>query len=208
MAGLRFALEPGRGRTAVPVRSVMAGALLAIMVVTATLTFGASLTTLISHPALYGWNFSYALYSVDGYGPLPASWTGPLLARDRAVAATAGVYFETVQVDGQTVPAMAAPVNPRWPRGPVRSRAPGPGPDRARPGHSGPAAQAGRRHAWWYPRAAVVPRVRLRIAGTAALPAIGDVLGVHASMSTGAIVATCGVMSTAALDRVRPCLRA
>ena len=71
VAGLRFALEQGRGRTAVPVRSVMAGAVLAAAVVMATLTFGASLGTLISHPALYGWNFNYALYSTDGWGPFP-----------------------------------------------------------------------------------------------------------------------------------------
>jgi hypothetical protein len=49
-------------------------------VVTATLTFGASLTTLVSHPALYGWNFDYALYSVQGWGTVPARWAGPLLA--------------------------------------------------------------------------------------------------------------------------------
>ena len=49
-----------------PVRSVLAGAVLAMAVVIATLTFGASLNTLVSHPALYGWNFDYALYSVQG----------------------------------------------------------------------------------------------------------------------------------------------
>ena len=36
----------------------------------------------------------------------------------------------------------------------------------------------------------IVPPVRLRIAGTAALPTIGDVIGVHASLSTGAIFST------------------
>ncbi len=106
-AGLRFALEPGRGRTAVPVRSVMAGTVLAVGVGIATLTFGASLSTLVSHPSLYGWNFDYALYSVDGYGPVPSRWTTPLLARDRDVAAATGAYFATVQIDGQTVPGIA-----------------------------------------------------------------------------------------------------
>ena len=57
VSGLRFALEPGRGRSSVPVRTVVAGAILAITVVTATLTFGASLNTLISQPSLYGWKF-------------------------------------------------------------------------------------------------------------------------------------------------------
>jgi hypothetical protein len=36
----------------------------------------------------------------------------------------------------------------------------------------------------------LIPPVWLPITGTAALPAIGDVIGVHASLSTGAIVST------------------
>jgi hypothetical protein len=85
VAGLRFALEPGRARRSAPVRSVIVGAVLAIIVVTATLTFGASLNTLISHPSLYGWNFNYALYSTDGYGPIPTKVSGSLLAHDHQV---------------------------------------------------------------------------------------------------------------------------
>jgi len=112
VAGLRFALEPGRGRTAVPVRSVLTGAVLAVVVVAATLTFGASLSYLVSRPALYGWNFSYALYSTDGWGPFPPSFATPLLRRDRLVAASTGVYFLTVQVDQQTVPAILSPTRP------------------------------------------------------------------------------------------------
>ena len=112
MAGLRFALEPGRGRTSVPVRSVLAGAVLAVTVVAATLTFGASLSYLVSRPALYGWDFSYALYSTDGWGPFPPAQTTPLLHRDKQIAATTGVYFLTVQIDGQTVPAILCPGPP------------------------------------------------------------------------------------------------
>src|SRR5205814_8426233 len=59
--GIRFAVDPGRGRTSVPVRSAIFGAALAMAVVVATVTFGASLDTLVSHPALYGWNWTYAL---------------------------------------------------------------------------------------------------------------------------------------------------
>ena len=171
-AGLRFALEPGRGRTAVPVRSVMAGTVLAVAVGIATLTFGASLSTLISHPALYGWNFGYALYSVDGYGAV-RRWADPLLARDPDVAASTGVYFATVQIDGQTVPAMAAPVPPaitprpltgtRW-TGPARSCS---ARRRSPSCTSGSANRDG-------VRGAARPPVRLRIVGTAALPTMGD----------------------------------
>ena len=189
-AGLRFALEQGRGRTAVPVRSVMAGTVLAVTVGIATLTFGTSLNTLISHPALYGWNFDYALYSVDGYGPVPVRWASPLLAHDPDVAASTGVYFGTVQIDGQTVPAMAAPVPAAITPQPLTGTAlDGPGQIVL-----GPATldQLRKRvgEVVTVSEGQLIPPVRLRIAGTAALPTIGDVIGVHASLSTGAIFST------------------
>jgi hypothetical protein len=186
--GLRLALDPGRGRTAVPVRSVLAGAVLAMTVVSATLTFGASLTTLVSHPALYGWNFSYALYAVQGWGSVPVRWAGPLLARDRAVAATTGVNFVTVQIDGQTVPAMVAPTRPAV--GPhILS---GHGLDSSHELVLGPAtlAQLRQRVGGTVTLASGSFHVRLKIAGTATMPAIGGVLTVHTSMSTGALFST------------------
>ncbi len=186
--GMRLALEPGRGRTAVPVRSVMTGAVLAMTVVGATLTFGASLTTLVSHPALYGWNFGYALYAVQGWGPVPARWAAPLLARDRLVAATTGVDFATVQVDGQTVPAMLAPTRPAV--GPhILS---GHGLDSSHAVVLGPAtlAQLHQRVGGVVTLTGGSLHVRLRIAGTATMPAIGGVLSVHPSMSTGALFST------------------
>jgi hypothetical protein len=186
--GLRLALEPGRGRTAVPVRSIMAGAVLALTVVTATLTFGASLTTLVSHPALYGWNFDYALYSVQGWGTVPARWADPLLAHNRLVAASTGVYFTTVQVDGQTVPATAAPTRPA-----VAPHAlSGHGLDNSHEVVLGPAtlAQLHQRVGGIVTLASGNFHIRLRIAGTATMPTIGGVLSVHASMSTGALFST------------------
>jgi len=189
VAGARFALEPGRGRTAVPVRSVIAGAALATGVVMATLTFGASLNTLVSHPALYGWNFDYALYSTDGWGPFPAAVT-PLLDRDRSIQATTGVYFLTVQIDGRTVPAILSPVRPAVaPRVLAGHGLDGPGQIVL-----GPATLAQLHKQVGdtvvVSLGSVIRQVRLRIAGTGALPTIGDTLGVHASMSTGAIFAT------------------
>jgi len=163
---------------------------LAVAVGIATLTFGTSLSTLISHPALYGWSFDYALYSIDGYGPIPVRWASPLLARDPDVAASTGVYFETVQIDGQTVPAMAAPVPAAVTPRPLT------GTTLAGPGQIvlGPATldQLRKRvgDTVTVSEGQIVPPVRLRIAGTAALPTIGDVIGVHASLSTGAIFST------------------
>ena len=56
-AGVRMALEPGRGRTAVPVRTTIVSALLAIATVTGAVVFAASLDHLVSTPRLYGWNW-------------------------------------------------------------------------------------------------------------------------------------------------------
>jgi hypothetical protein len=54
VAGARMALETGRGRTAVPVRSTLAGAAFGLAVLIAAITFGASLTHLVDTPSLYG----------------------------------------------------------------------------------------------------------------------------------------------------------
>jgi hypothetical protein len=106
VTGIRFALEPGAARNAVPVRSAILGAALAMIVVIGTLTFGASLDTLVSHPALYGWNWSYELGGGGGVGTIPQQQAASLLDRDRSVAAWANVSFATLQVDGQSVPVL------------------------------------------------------------------------------------------------------
>ena len=105
VAGIRFALEAGRGRTAVPARSAIAGTALAVVLVVATVTFGNSLSTLVSRPALYGWDWNYALESVDGYGPITPQGQARLDA-DPNIAATSGVYFGTADIDGQAVPVL------------------------------------------------------------------------------------------------------
>jgi len=203
VAGLRFALEPGQGRTAVPVRSVLAGAVLAITVVAATLTFGASLSYLIARPALYGWNFSYALYSTDGWGPFPNAQVAPLLNHDKLIAASTGVYFLTVQIDGQTVPAILSPIRPAV--GPQILD--GSGLDGQGDVVFGPATLAAL-HKKVGDKVTVrlgpvIRNATLTISGTAALPALGDTLGIHPSLSTGAILPE-GVVSLAALEEAGP----
>jgi hypothetical protein len=107
LVGLRFSLRRGHGRTSVPVRSVLVGAVLAVVVVAATVTFGSSLSTLNSHPALYGWNWNDALASGAG-GSVPPT-ADQLLNHDSDVAAWTGFgQFTGVQIDGQTVPGMDA----------------------------------------------------------------------------------------------------
>jgi hypothetical protein len=104
VAGLRFSLEAGHGRSAVPVRSVLVGAALAVVVLVSTLTFASGLNTLVSHPALYGWNWNFAI-EPDGGDNVPP-FVSQLLDHDHDVAAWTGYNFADVQIDGQTVPAL------------------------------------------------------------------------------------------------------
>ena len=100
VVGMRFALEPGRGRTAVPVRSALLGSTLAITLVVATLTFGSGLQSLVSHPALFGWNWTYLLNPTNAVPPQVEG----LLNHDSSVAAWAPYDYNDVEVDGQNVP--------------------------------------------------------------------------------------------------------
>jgi len=60
-AGARLALEPGPGRTAVPVRSALAGTTLSVLAVAAAFTFGANLLRLVNTPRHYGQTWDAAI---------------------------------------------------------------------------------------------------------------------------------------------------
>src|SRR6185437_14232960 len=67
--GARMALEPGHGRTAVPVRSAMAGTIVAVVAVVAAAVFGTSLLGLVSIPHRYGQNWTQKVDFVLPAGP-------------------------------------------------------------------------------------------------------------------------------------------
>ena len=61
VTGVRFALDPGQGRTAVPVRNALLGTVLAVTAVAAAVTFGANLLHLVDTPSLYGQDWDVAV---------------------------------------------------------------------------------------------------------------------------------------------------
>jgi hypothetical protein len=188
VTGIRFALEPGAEADSVPVRSAILGATLTVVVVIATVVFGASLNSLVSHPRLYGWNWNYAVLAGGGVGDVPAAASAALLDHDASVAAWSGYYFGNLQIDGETVPVIAG----------------SPGASVAPPiltGHgfsaSGQIVLAPGTLAAIHKEVGDTVTVRygttaphrLTIVGTATMPAIGvgGVTG-HASLGTGAVV--------------------
>jgi FtsX-like permease family len=70
--GIRMALQPGRGRTAVPVRSAIFGATLGVAALTASLVFAASLGHLLTTPRLSGFTWD-AFVSVESGLPRAAA---------------------------------------------------------------------------------------------------------------------------------------
>jgi len=65
-AGARLALEPGRGRTAVPVRSTLTGAIIGVTAISTALGFTASLNHLLADPRLYGVTWDAEINPVNG----------------------------------------------------------------------------------------------------------------------------------------------
>jgi MacB-like periplasmic core domain/FtsX-like permease family len=192
ITGIRFAVEHERDPNAVPVRSALLGAAMAIALVVTTFAFGSGLNTLVSSPRLYGWNWSYAIEE-EGGGNIPPL-TGRLLDHDQDVASWSGFNFANATVGGMTVPILLAsanaPVSP-----PILS------------GHAiegsrqivlgGTTLTALHKHvgdtiivSYGTPADApiYVPPTTMRIVGTATLPAIGNSGALHTSMGTGAII--------------------
>jgi hypothetical protein len=184
--GIRFALQPGTGRNAVPVRSAIVGAALAVLVLTTTVTFGASLDSLVSHPALYGWNWDYALESTNGEGAtLPETQT--LLDDDRDVASSAGVDFRTVDLDGQTVAALQGTAHAAF-GPPVLSGHAVDGSGQIVLGQV-TLAQLHKRIGDTVHAVTEGGSANFTIVGTTTLPAVGISQGLHTSMGTGAYAA-------------------
>ena len=116
--GARFALEPGRGRAAVPVFPAIMGAVAGVLGVLAALTFSAGVSDAVANPERFGvtWQLE-AFYGLDGRtsarqpryrGPSrPARDVAGLLDMRVGGAQSSGVSIESFTynpVDGKRVP--------------------------------------------------------------------------------------------------------
>jgi ABC-type antimicrobial peptide transport system permease subunit len=183
-----LALEPGAGSGAVPVRSAIAGVAIALTVIVSTLTFGTSLNSLASHPALYGWNWNYEFSSSGfGYFDIPQGPVDHLLAHDHYVAAWAGVYFGELQIDGLTEPVIGtsptASVGPPILSGHALNKA-----NQVVLGTATLAQLHKRVGDMVEIKNGFTAPTRLRIVGTATLPTVGQAGSLHTTMGTGALL--------------------
>jgi ABC-type lipoprotein release transport system permease subunit len=191
VAGVRFAIEPGRDRDAVPVRAALLGSVMAVMLVVATVTFGSGLSTLISRPALYGWNWNYAL---TGNGADVPPQSTNLLNSDPEVAGWSAVDFASVQIDSEATPVLL--MRPYAKVSPLLLSGHGLeandqivlGPATMQQLHKRVGETVTVSYGSPEDSPVYVPPTELTIVGTAALPAVGSPLSGHPSMGTGAIV--------------------
>ena len=118
VVGASFALEAGRGRSAVPVRPAIIGAVAGVLGVLAALTFSAGISNAVANPARFGqtWQLE-TLYGQDGQALAPASVVSRVAAADHDVTgyldvriggAQSGLVsiesFTYAPVDGKQVP--------------------------------------------------------------------------------------------------------
>jgi len=124
--GIRFALEPGRGRTAVPVRAAIVAAVGTVAIVLAAVVFSASLTSNQDHPRRYGVTWDIAAGSMSD--PAQASSLADQVRSIPGVKAFAGMATTAYDTPFGEIPAVMV----RQEKGTVTplitdGRAPGPG---------------------------------------------------------------------------------
>ena len=117
--GGRLALDNGRGRRGIPLRSAVSGVVLGVAGVVAVTTFGAGLTRLGHEPSRYGWAWDVAVSgerASDPDTPQPQPKAGSTywdrqaarLVADRDVASVTHVWLGyQARVAGRTVKAFA-----------------------------------------------------------------------------------------------------
>ena len=101
VSGVRFALEPAPGRSGVGVRSSLVGGVLVATILSAAVTFGASLAHVVDTPSLYGWAWDVRM-SINE--PIPA--LEDALRADDRVSAWSRITNNRLVIEGTPVPSV------------------------------------------------------------------------------------------------------
>ncbi len=101
--GTQLALQPGRGETATPVRSVLASLILVLATVTATFAFGVNLQRWTTTPQLYGWNWDAA--AGTNFGTIPPEFEKAVESFPN-VAEVSALNIGDLMTAGRRIPAI------------------------------------------------------------------------------------------------------
>ncbi|HEV3354890.1 MAG TPA: FtsX-like permease family protein [Acidimicrobiales bacterium] len=115
-AGVRLALDPGRGRSAVPVRSTVIGAALGIGALAGALVFNGSLAHLLGTPRLYGvaWDARITTTGAGGVADVAAAVQRDADVRDLAIGYVGvGLEIRSARVDAIVLQPLAGSFQPR-----------------------------------------------------------------------------------------------
>lgn len=126
VVGARFALEPGRGRTAIPVRPALFGAVTGVLGMLAAFTFSAGVSDAASNPARFGQTHEVESYlGFNGHDLGAVDKALPVFARDRdvvavndariAVASAGDISVTTYTVDPVRTPLRTVMTSGRMP---------------------------------------------------------------------------------------------
>ena len=103
-AGVRMAFEQSSGSSSVPLRSALAGTVVGLAALLASLVFGSSLNHLVATPSEFGWTWSVM---ADGqFDVLPVTKIAPRIASDGDIEAFSAGNYGTVSMKGHDVPAV------------------------------------------------------------------------------------------------------
>ena len=100
---MRMALEPGRGRSSIPVRSAFVGAAVGTLGIVAVLVFGGSLDRLVASPNLYGWSWDTSIGLSEAAQQRDPAICGDItnrVTRAKVFAAVEAVCLENFEIDG------------------------------------------------------------------------------------------------------------
>jgi hypothetical protein len=103
-AGLRLAFQPGRGRTAVPVRSAQLGTIVAVGATVAAVVFSASFLQLLATPAQYGQDWQQELDL--SFGAISPQLVAKVAALQPGLQAYAAGNYGQLTVNGTLIPAV------------------------------------------------------------------------------------------------------
>jgi len=187
VTGIRHALERGTGRLKAPVLATLTGSIVAVIALVAALVFGASLTSLTTHPARYGYTWNLLLQSSGGWGSWPTGPQDPvvpLVGHPSGLLGWSELSFGQVRLDEAEIPVMGILNHGgRVVQPPTTS-----GHSLTGPGQIEVGTVTMRQLGLHVGEHIEINRVPLTVVGTATLPSFGVVLTDHVSLGRGAMM--------------------